>query len=339
MEYKVAEILSSREFYKMIDILDEILEQNEICVLDFTNVRRIDAVVIPNLILLGKYLERRTNNIPYIRLGEDLSAGYLKKYLMGIKFYDLSDSYFYYENPENKYGGLIGKSMDKRNTTEIFNYEEGSLVAQRRLFYNVLPFVDNYFTSFRRETTNSEGVFDINTFNNNDIARFLKEMIDNTFIYAKTDVIVTVQTNYKKGKIFLSVADSGMGFYNSMCKNMDESGKFIPKEGDKDDGINILGRKPENEEEAIMVGVYKRMKSKTYGLYNVVKNILELSGVVRIHSNNRQIILTERLKEQFIKGTLVQNLKQYKGYNFIETSLFRGVHFEMELPLKIVSEE
>lgn len=339
MEYKVVQILSSREFYKMVDILNEILESDNICILDFTDVVGIDAVVIPNLLLLGRYIEKKTNNIPYIRLGEDLSAGYLKKYLLGIKFYELSDSYFYYEDAIGKYGGLVGKSMDKRNTTECFKFEDGVVVAQRRLFYKVLPFIENYLDVFRKEKINTSGVMDKNAFCNNDIAHFLKEMIENTFLYAGTDVIITVQTNYKKGKIFLSVSDPGIGFYRSMQDNMDEKGNFLPREGEVDCGRNILGRRPKNEEEAILVGIYKRVQSKTYGLFNVIKKILELKGIVRIHSNDRQIILTERLQNQFLKGTLLKNIEQLRGYNIINTSLFQGVHFEMELPLSIMSEE
>lgn len=339
MEYKVVQILSSREFYKMVDILNEILESEETCILDFTDVKRIDAVVIPNLLFLGKYIEKKTGNIPYIRLGEDLSAGYLKNYLMGINFYILSDSYFYYEDPDGRYCGLAGKSMDKRNTTERFLFGDGMVVAQRRLFYHVLPFIDNYLGVFRREKTNSNNVLDANSFHNNDIARFLNEMIENTFIYAESDIIITVQTNFKKDKIFLSVSDPGTGFYESMQNHMDAEGNFLPKDEETDCGINILGRRPKNEDEALLIGIYKRMFSKTYGLFNVVKNILDLKGIVRIHSNNKQLILTERLKNQFLQGTLIENLEQLKGYNIVETSLFKGVHFEMELPLSVLSEE
>lgn len=339
MEYKVVQILSSREFYKMIDILNGILEADDICILDFTNVFRIDPVVIPNLLLLGKYIEKKTNNIPYIRLGEDLSAGYLKKYLMDIKFYKLSDSYYRYEDVEGKYAGLVGKSMDKRNTTECFAFKDGMLIAQRRLFYNVLPFIDNYLMVFHRDKINSNNVLDANSFCNNYIAHFLEEMIENTFYYTETNVIMTVQTNYKKEKIFMSVSDPGTGFCDSMLNNMDEKGNFRPKPNDIDCGFNILGRRPKNEEEALLIGIYKRVQSRTYGLFNIVKRILDLNGTVRIHSNNRQIILTERVRDQFIEGTLVENLEKLRGYNVIETSYFKGVHLEIELPLSVLNME
>lgn len=335
MEYKVEEILSSREFYRMVDVLNEILKSDEICTLDLTGVRRIDAVVIPNLLLLGKYIEKRTQNIPYIRLGEDLRSGYLKKYLMNIKFYELSSLYYYYENDAEKYCGLVGKDMDKRNTTEYFSLNEGILVAQKRLYYKIYPFIKDYFKAFRIEETNSDDALNANTFDNNIVAKFLKEMIDNSFGNGLSDVIVTVQTNYKKGKIFLSVSDSGRGFLLAQKSNMDEYGNFRSKEDGADPGYNVLRRRPQDEKEAILIGMYKRKFSDTYGLFNVIRRILNLSGVIRIHSNNVQFVLTERLEEQFLEEQLVNIMPQLMGYNVKKTSYFNGAHIEIELPLSI----
>lgn len=335
MEYKVEEILSSREFYRMVDILNGILRLDEICTLDLTGVNRIDAVVIPNLLLLGKYIEKKTQNIPYIRLGEDLRSGYLKKYLMNIKFYELSSSYFYYENEAEKYCGLIGKDMDKNNTTECFSLNEGFGVAQRRLYYNIYPFIKNYFKEFKSREIIPDDILNIKVFDNNIVAKFIKEMIDNSFENGKSDVIVTVQTNYKKEKIFLSVSDSGRGFLRAQELNMDEYGNFISRKSETDLGYNVLGRRPRDEKEAILIGMYKRKFSNTYGLFNVIRRILDLNGIIRIHSNNVQFILTERLKKIFSDGQLVNIVPQLMGYNVKKTSNFDGVHIEMELPLSI----
>lgn len=331
MEYKVVPILSSREFYKMVDILNIITRPDETCILDLTNVNRIDAVVIPNLLLLGEFIEKKTTNIPWIRLGEDLSSGYLKKYLMNIKFFELSKPYFYYENEFDKYSGLVGKEMDRRNTTERFLLDEGPVVAQRRFYYKIYPFIRDFLDYFNTDENAFENVWDSNTFYNNTIATFLKEMIDNSFQCGRSDVIITVQKNYKKEKIFLSISDSGMGFLASMLQNMDEYGNFIPRE-DIDPGYNILGKLPEDDVEAIIIGIYKRMHSKTYGLFNVVKRTLMLHGTIRIHTNNIQFILTERLKSSFLQTDLIRNTQQLLGYNVIKTSCFNGAHIELELP-------
>lgn len=336
MEYKVVEILSSREFYKMVDILNEILLPDELCVLDFTNISRIDAVVIPNLLLLGNFIEKKTKNIPYIRLGTDLKSGYLKKYLLDIKFYELSASCYFYENSEEKYGGLNGKDMEEKNTTERFLLEDGIDMARRRLYYNIYPFIKIYLKAFNTVRTNSDEVLNYETFKNNLVANFLEEMIDNAFHHGKSDVIITVQKIFKKKKIYLSVSDAGEGFFKSIFKCMDQYGNFFPKDEDADPGYNILGRCPKNELEAILVGIYKRKYSNTYGLFNVIRKILRLGGLIRVHSNDTQFILTKSLEERFLQGTLSKNMKILTRYNIINTSYFNGVHIEVELPLDII---
>lgn len=337
MEYKVPHILSSREFYKMLDVFDAIINQDEVFVLDFTNVTKIDAVVIPNLLLLGRYLEQKTFNIPYIRLGENLSAGYLKKYLSNIKFYQLSELYFYYENEAEKYGGLLGKDMDDRNTTERFSIEDGAVVARRRLYYNIFPFIKHYLKNFNIYENDVDLALDQNTFNNNIIAKFLEQMIDNSFAHGMSDAFVTVQTNYKMNRIYMSISDFGVGFYKSILAEMPtKSSDEVTKNNDN----NILMRNPKNELEAIWIGIYKRRNSETYGLYNVIKSVLKLNGTIRIHSNDTQLILTDRLIDKFLKGTLI-NSDQLTRYNIIRTSHFEGVHIEIEIPLnyKSVGEE
>lgn len=336
MEYKVTQLLSSREFYRMVDVLNELLNENEIFTLDMTDVMRIDATVIPNLLLLGRFIEEKTGNIPRIRLGENLRSGYLKKYLDGIGFYKLCDFYYAFDNPVGQYGGMIGKNMDTRNTTERFSIEEGPNVAQRRLQYNVYPFIKGYMRTFSHYKNDEE-------LDENIIARFLNEMIDNSFKYGHSDVIVTVQANYKKNRIYLSVSDSGKGFKLPMCQCMDENGQFykVVLENGKlvqirvdEEAYNILKKCPDDEKNAAIIGLYKRKSSGIYGLYNLVDKVLCLKGTVRIHSNDIQLILTERWHSVFLQEGIMHMDQAFAKYNLVKTSFFPGTHIEVELPMK-----
>lgn len=109
--------------------------------MDFSDIVHIDAVVIPNLIILGRDLRKKTGYIPFIRLGENLDAGYLKKYLYGINFYKISDEFYYYEN--DRYGGMEGKKMDSRNTTEYFLKNEGMIWPEEESIINCVHFLIN----------------------------------------------------------------------------------------------------------------------------------------------------------------------------------------------------
>lgn len=318
MEYKFAKYLSSHEFYKDIGRLNrgiELYRPNKI-VLDFSDTIRIDALVIPNLIILGRDIRRKTSYIPFIRLGENLNAGYIKKYLFGINFYKISDEFYYYEN--DRYSGLEGKKMDPRNTTEYFSKSEGTDVARRRIYYKLCPFFYKYLNQFSLNKYNS--IFlDSYIFENNIISQFIEEMILNSFDHGNSDAVITVQANYKKEKLYLAISDYGKGFWNSVCSCQESN------------GYNVLGRLPQNELEGIYVGIYKRKYSKIYGIYNVIRQVIKMHGIFRIHSNDTQVIITERLEEKFDNEGLI-TLSSDNNPNVIQTAKFPGTHIEIELP-------
>lgn len=338
IEYKITSHLSSREFYRMLDVLSGMLRENCLCILDFSGVKRVDAVVIPNLLILGKIIESRTRFMPVIRLGENLESGYLKNYMLNIRFFELSDMYYKYEDYEGRTGGLVGKKMSEQNTTVRFLYEEGFEIAQRRFFYELMPFINTFLKVFNQDVINSNNLFFDNCHLNNSIAFFLKETIENTFIHAKSDTIITVQIDYKMQKVYISISDCGKGFLKAQLENMDSDGNFIDK-GSDDPGVNILNRRPKTEEEAIFIGLFKRVRSKEHGLINIARRIMRLKGIIRIHSNDCRVILTERLQDMLLDHTIVEKREQIREYNIIKTSDFKGAHFEIELPLESIGSE
>ena len=119
-----------------------------------------------------------------------------------------------------------------------------------------------------------------------------------------------MHANYSLKKIYIAVSDIGCGFLGSL----------------KDCKID-------NEKEAILEGVYKRKDSKIYGLFNVIRRVLDYGGKVRIHSNDTQIIFTPRIKNEFIWGRLCK-IDSFTKYNVKNTAYFDGVHIEIEMPLE-----
>lgn len=323
MEYKFTKYLSSYVFYKEIEELYRRIDiyHPEKVILDFSDIVHIDAVVIPNLIILGRDLRKKTGYIPFIRLGENLDAGYLKKYLYGINFYKISDEFYYYEN--DRYGGMEGKKMDSRNTTEYFLKNEGNDLARRRIYYKLCPFFDKYMKNFSINKYNSI-FFDTHTLENNVISQFIEEMVLNSFDRGQSDAVITVQANYSKKKLYLSISDYGRGFFNSVKSDLEQNSI----------GYNVLKRPPKNELEGIYIGIYKRKYSKIYGIYNVIKQVLKLQGLFRIHSNDTQLIINNRVEKLFHNEELVK-LSLRDNKNVIRTSSFPGTHIEIELPFSV----
>ena len=143
----------------------------------------------------------------------------------------------------------------------------------------------------------------------NEITAFLEEILINCKVHAKSFSITTLHANYSAKKIYISVSDVGGGF------------------------LGTVEEAVENEKEAILNGVYKRRESKIYGLYNVIRRVLEYDGKVRIHSNDTQIIFTKRLLKCFSDGNL-QEMASFDKYNVKQTPQYDGVHIEIELPLE-----
>lgn len=329
MEYKMRKNISSYQFYEMLGDIERLLNRNgaEQILLDFTEVQTIDALAIPNLIFLGKFIRDKTGYIPYIRLGEDIQAGRLKKYLNDINFYNVSTPFFLYENGEySKYGGMYGIDMDPRNTTQYFSLRGDIIKIEeemiRRIYYELLPFLTKYLNQFDIENRKNVDALSEEVFENNIIANLIKQMMLNCVVHAKSDAIITIQANYKRKKILVAVSDQGKGFLSSILN------KPISLSG----GYDILRKPPENELEAIYAGIYKRKDVKEYGLYNMIEKVLNCYGTVRIHSNNTRLILTPRILGEFCKGTLI-NASSLNEYNVMKTREWPGAHLEIELPL------
>lgn len=145
----------------------------------------------------------------------------------------------------------------------------------------------------------------------NDITEFLSEIIMNCKQHAHSFSFTTLHAKYSAKKIYISVSDFGCGFLNTIASDL----------------------YCKDEVEAILCGVYKRKESKVYGLYNIIRRVLEYNGKVRIHSNSEQLIFTPKILTSFLKNELLKN-DNFKKYNIKRNVPFSGVHIEIELPLE-----
>lgn len=329
MEYKIRKNISSFQFYNMLGDIQRLLKWNgtEEILLDFTEVEMVDALAIPNLIFLGKYIRDKTGYIPYIRLGEDVQAGRLKKYLNDINFYNVSTPFFLYENGENgKYGGMSGIDMDPRNTTQYFSLrgkkEKVEEEMIRRIYFELLPFMKRYLKQYDIENMKNVDVLSEEVFKNNVVTNLIKQMMSNCIEHAESDAVITMQANHKKKKVYVAVSDQGKGFMKAI----------LEKPIALSDGYDVLKRPPRNELEGIYAGIYKRKNVKEYGLYNMIETTLTYDGTVRIHSNNIRLVLTPKWLKEFSTEGIINSYSLEK-YNIMKTREWQGAHLEIELPL------
>lgn len=335
-------------------------------VLDFSNTAKIEPVCLSYILTLGNNIEMRTGVPVRINIPDTFEGGAIKFYLWEMGFLANSKilksdnvtrrTIFEYET--SPYGGAEGKKVDP--VCGVFYYD--SCMSESQLEYtvseNLSPFVAKYLGEFEYNEDEEQGDLEHEISSgkgrggNNIIQSFITETVKNSIIHGKSYVYVAIHGRYSDHRIYISVSDYGMGFleaWKTEKRELLEKEKLSEKERknlkeivDTEKKYNN-NKEPQNEFEAIICGLYKRDESKAYGLYSVIQKVLQkgkkyqkskderTAAVVRIHSNNTQIVFTSRVEEFFMKGNLL-GIPNFKTYNLKNNRNFRGVHIEIEMP-------
>ena len=293
---------TSYEFYS--NILPQIkISGEEESVLDMSFTRRIEPLVIPNLLCLAYQRKNECGIILKLLIPDTATGGLIRNYLNEIGFTKYAIRTGLFEFIQDPYGGLEGKKIDPICGTLVFNASDSRDDIYRGVDMCITPFSEEYLARFQ--------IYDKDKYRYmNEITAFLEEILINCKIHAKSFSITTLHANYSTKKIYISVSDVGCGFLSTT----------------EESGI-------EDEKQAILNGVYKRKNSKVYGLYNVIRRVLEYDGKVRIHSNDTQLVFTPRVLNEF-KEECLENMESFEKYNVKHTQLYNGVHIEIELPLE-----
>lgn len=308
MYIEIPQDLTSYEFFNSIIAQTERIPYGFAgdIIMDFSKTLRVEPLVIPNLLCLGHKLNKKYKKDIYIYIPDISYSGELKNYLNEIGFTKYANRYQLYEFVSSPYNGVSGKRIDPICGTLYFDENDEIDIINRGVEKCITPFVDEYLFKFQSMRIDNIGLYYVN-----EIAEFLNEIIVNCKQHAKTFSFTTLHAKYSSKKIYIAISDLGYGFGNTV-----------------EEGRNIA-----DEVNAILTGVYKRKESKTYGLYNVIRRVLEFDGKVRIHSNDAQIIFTPRILKDFKEEKLYQNLS-FEKFNVKRNIPFDGVHIELELPLE-----
>jgi len=300
--------LTSYEFYNTILPQREKIQISGLqeIILDFSETYRVEPLVIPNLLGLGYEIKRKYRKNAQIYIPEISRAGKLKNYLNQIGFVNYTQKYGLYEFISSPYGGLEGKKIDPMCGTLYFDVNNSLDDICREVKYYISPFSERYLHNFESMRENDQGIY-----YSNEITDFLEEIIINSKIHAESFSFTTLHAKYSLGKIYIATSDFGCGFYNTIGRS----------------------KNCKDDIESIFAGIYKRKNNKVYGLYNVIKRVLEYGGKFRIHSNKSQIIFTPRVLEEYIHERLLFH-ESFRKYNIKSNIMFDGVHVEIELPLE-----
>lgn len=302
-------------------------------ILDFSVTKVIDPTVIPNLLCVGYIIRERTKKTPQIYIPNTLSSIELKRYLNEIGFIGFAESCNLFSIDPSIKGGWSGQKMDKLNTTLFFEADESESVSWANM-HKAINFIKKYLQYYSNDNSNS-------------IIDFSKEIIENSKIHGKSFSFMTIQYNYKREKVYLSYSDCGDGFLKSfeekrlikqteLFNEIRITDKIQTRKKIEKQLEDLLKNKVENELEGIIKGVYTRL-NEPYGLFSVIQKALYKGGIVRIHSNNTQVVFTENtsllLNTATDEHSLRSLINNISPQNIRKDIKFPGVHIEIELPL------
>lgn len=270
-------------------------------VFDFSQVKSIDPTVIPNLLCVGYIISSYSNEPAELLISNNIISTELKRYLNEIKFIKYAEMYNLFSFDDSLKGGWTETKMSPLNTTLLFNSTESEEETWSKLI-RINNFLSKYLSEFNLVYNSSNLILELS-----------KEIIQNSKIHGRSFAFMTLQYNYLKEKVYLSYSDCGIGFMNS---------------------LNEAGKSASDELEAICEGIFSRY-GKPFGLYNVISRIINRNGIVRIHSNNTQLILTNK---DILGFDIIKSAESFKRSLNLKTDVrknlkYAGVHIEIELPL------
>lgn len=366
------EVIAQLHNYFAKDIQSRIL-------FDFSRVKSIDALVLPNLLCTGYWIERRRSAPARIFIPGNLASVPLRTFLEHTRFVELARTYGLFEFDEDLSGGLkdivsrptlnklalfqiVYKDIPPAEQPEI-DVAKTKEVAWEQLKKTFVPFIstflqkstDPYIQAHRKDISS-------------DLLSFCKELIENALLHGRSFCFFNMQYSSAFGKqIKLSISDCGIGFKRSINADCSRSQHILllqqqltEKAGAeqvqmeteihqllsqcyplRQDDVERLAEYPYmgTELEGIVYGLLSR-RSKPYGLYNIHQKIIHrMGGTIRIHSNNTQMILSQRMWAPLAVCEAPKNLMKLLRTNEqyaanVRTGLtFRGTHIEIEFML------
>ena len=343
---QIDEVLTSYKFYH--NLLPELsryvrsIDKDPI-LFDFTNTKRISSLVIPNLLCVG-YIIKTNYHVPATIFVPDNSASdNIRDFLHNIGFVHLARNYELFYFTESIDFGNNRRILDPRCQTHEFNPDPEGKNDESVIRAEVSRCFGSFFrTLFPNFDPAMQNIDDMKEYRSmtNIVEDVCAQLIFNSIIHGKSFAFMTAEVNHTAEKIYISIADCGIGFrkcINSQIKHGEQ-----PFENRRE----LMS----DELEAITNAVFVRAEeehNKVYGIYPLIKRVLELDGIVRIHSIDTQLILTSKLRVKLdIAANDRSNVKEIRqsflalmrdktsnAYNVYTNMKCGGVHIEIELPL------
>lgn len=358
--------LTSYYFYNtVLKKMHDYIMQEDIppLILDLSETKGIDALVLPDLLCLGYWVLKYTGKAAKIFVPSYAEFIPLKTFLNNTGFVKLAQHFGLFEFDADIEGGLTSRVYKSSlNKTQVFqsiykinnavDVEETKIAVWNQLNSSFVPFINEFlqYSDSGFVLKRQDQISDV-------LLVFCRELIENALFHGWSFCFLTMQYTSNYGKqIKISVSDCGCGFSNSIERDKRRSRQILQLKALGDPRVEQLKNEcpplynesellryacmPEinTELEGIVYGLLSRF-DKPYGLYNVYRIVSSLGGTIRIHSNDTQLILSKRLQLLLeacsSPETLLEKLEKDPQYvaNVRRGVKFKGVHIELDIML------
>jgi len=321
-------------------------------IFDFSKIKKINPLVIPNLLCVGVLVNNQVGIRPKIDIPPSYDGSKIMGFLHSMDFYVLADEIF-----EKVDQGKLGSgSTPPPEVHKVLRFrigtENDTHTAIKNLVNETLNSVrapeDTPMLPLRRQ-----------------LRDILQELVENSWHKGKSDCFVSFQVISSDQKAYIAAADSGMGIFSSLEKKVIED----KLDGENQECIKTLIRKGRKKGEktshadlyAIIAAILYRRKptsphKEVYGISHVLNSCkrlgtqkdkygIEFGTKICIHSESVRLVidhdLNKLLPEILPEGNAQDIAEQYLDIilkskdSFTTEQRFRGVHFEMEIPLPL----
>lgn len=303
--------------------------------IDLSNCKSIDGNVIPNFFISGMIIKNITHISPQIYIPGSNGSGVMS-YLKSINFLDINKDIKIFDIQANESIRKNSYNFPDFCTTVLLNEDlsEEQVVFELQKKYSELfqKYLDDFSYYIFDAITNRRYVINLLEF-------FCKQVCYNSLDHGKSPCFITMQTNRELKKIFIAISDCGKGMTCGIQESISRGYKpiIVPKEKElrqklRSSRLDLL---------SIIEGVIFRFGDPIYGLWNVLREVMNMGGVIYFHSGEIRMALSNIDPQIFVESETKLKMANML-YNFLKkseniqyTTYYAGTHVEIEVPLKL----
>lgn len=291
----------------------------------------IEGTVIPNLLTVGYIVGKKTGMKPTLYIPREGEAK-LWNYLNDIRFMEINENNRVYNVQVSGSSTAEGYGLADYCTTTFLKKglkeEQISTYLSRRyskLFRLHLGNFEYFVMGSSMPTIHTINILEV----------FCKQLCYNSINHGNSFCYTTMQVNYRKNLIFISVSDCGLGMYRTFYDKIVNGYKpaLLTEE------LVEYEHTAELDFRAIIEGLIYRFNEEQYGIWSVMTEIMDMEGIIRFHSGKARVIIADLDMEKLLQCQDQQAAALYlyehlKGEECMQsTPFYQGTHIELELPL------